>query len=56
MAVDNKNGNKETYCAYKNCKDINLAVKGREVPRRDWPTNVAVVRKIFGNNLLLVKF
>jgi hypothetical protein len=33
-----------------------LAVKGREVPRRDWPTNVAVVRKIFGNNLLLVKF
>ncbi|EFX67604.1 hypothetical protein DAPPUDRAFT_330901 [Daphnia pulex] len=27
MAVDNKNSNKETYCAYKNCKDINVAVK-----------------------------
>ncbi|EFX85266.1 hypothetical protein DAPPUDRAFT_237773 [Daphnia pulex] len=49
MAVDNKNGNKETYCAYKNCKDINVAVKGREVPRTDWPTYVAVVRKIFEN-------
>ncbi|XP_046632152.1 uncharacterized protein LOC124311827 [Daphnia pulicaria] len=49
MAVDNQNGNKETYCAYKNCKDVNVAVKGREVPRRDWPTYVAVVRKIFEN-------
>ncbi|EFX73064.1 hypothetical protein DAPPUDRAFT_253560 [Daphnia pulex] len=49
MAVENKNSNKETYFAYKNCKDINVAVKGREVPCTDWPTYVAVVRKIFEN-------
>jgi hypothetical protein len=35
MAVENSNGKKETYCAYKNCKDINVAVKSREVPRKD---------------------
>jgi predicted transcriptional regulator len=50
MAVDNSNGKKETYCAYKNCKDINVAVKSREVPRTDWPTYLAELRKMFGNN------
>jgi hypothetical protein len=43
MAVDNINSKKETYFAYKNCKDINVAVKSREVPRTDWPTYVPVV-------------
>ena len=50
MAVDNCNGKKETYCAYKNCKDINVAVKSRQVPRTDWPTYLAELRKMFGNN------
>ena len=51
MAVDNRNGKKETYCAYKNCKDINVAVKSREVPRTDWPTYLAELRKMFGKQL-----
>ena len=51
MAVDNSNGKKETYCAYKNCKDINVAVKSREVPRTDWPTYLAELRKMFGKQL-----
>ena len=51
MAVDNSNGKKETYCAYKNCKDINMAVKSREVPRTDWPTYLAELRKMFGKQL-----
>ena len=53
MAVDNSNGKKETYCAYKNCKDINVAVKSREVPHTDWPTYLAELRKMFGKNFLM---
>ena len=57
MAVDNSNGKKETYCAYKNCKYINVAVKSREVPRTDWPTYLAELGKMFGNNFPIpVKF
>ena len=35
MACDNEASQSDTYCAYKNCKDVNVAVKNREVPRSD---------------------
>ncbi len=49
MACDNEASQSDTYCASKNSKDVNVAVKNREVLRSDWPTYKATIRRMFGN-------